>query len=125
MNEFPFQISVRPFHIKRQGICGVRIQNYLTAAITFTLSGQADDKHIQFEAMPAQVTIPQGQRGAVCVRVRRKRPFLGLRRKISFTIQVQSSNGVQQTVPGHLEYTPLLAIWQLALLVGAIGFFLI
>lgn len=126
MNEFPFQVSVRPFHIKRQGICGVRIQNNCTAATTFTLSGQANDKHIQFEAMPAQVTIPQGQKGAVCVRVKRKRPFLGLRRKINFSIQVQSSTGGQQTVPGQLDYAPFLTMWQLALLILAtIGFLLV
>ena len=126
MNEFPFQISVRPFHIKRQGICGVRINNQCATATTFTLSGQANDEQIQFEAMPAQVTIPQGQKGAVCIRVKRKRPFLGFRRKINFTIQVQSSNGVRQTVPGRLEYTPLLAVWQLALLfLATVGVFLI
>jgi len=124
--ESPFQIYVRPFHIKRQGICGVRIQNHRSFATTFTVSAQADDKHIQFDTMPAKVTIPQGQKGAICVRVKRKRPFLGLRRKINFTIQVQSSDGVQQTVLGHLEYAPLLAMWQLTLLfLGAIGFLLI
>lgn len=77
-NEFPFHISIRPFRIKRQGICGVRIQNHQSVAITFTLSGQADDEYVQFEAMPEQVTIPQRQKGAVCIRVRRKRPLLGL-----------------------------------------------
>lgn len=117
MSECPFHISIRPFHIKRQGICGIRIQNQRTIATTFTLSGQAEDEYVQFEAMPAQITIPQGQKGAVCIRVKRKRPLLGLRRKINFTIQVQSSGGTQQALPGLLEHFPYLALWQFALLV--------
>jgi len=126
MNSLPFQISIRPFHIKHQGICGVRIQNNSASAMTFTISGQADDKHVLFAAMPAKVTIPFGQKGATCVRVKRKRPFLGLRRQSKFMIQVQSSDGMQQTIPGHLEVMPLLPIWPFALvsLITAVSFLL-
>lgn len=126
MTNLPFHISIRPFHIKRQGICGLRIQNHHVAANTFTVSGQAEDKQIQFSAMPAIVTIPHGQKGAVCVRVRRKRPFLGLPRQTSFTIQVKTADGFIQTVPGQLAYTPLIALWQLAILsLLVIGIFLV
>ncbi|MCB9005797.1 MAG: hypothetical protein H6656_00160 [Ardenticatenaceae bacterium] len=115
MSSLSFHISVRPFHLKHQGICGIRIQNHCSLPTTFTISGQAVDKQIQFEAMPGNVTIPLGQKGGICVRVKRKRPFLGLKRKINFTIQVQASDGHQQTLPGHLEVAPLLPIWSLAL----------
>lgn len=115
MSSLPFHISIRPFHLKRQGICGVRIQNHSASATSFTVSGQAADTQMQFEAMPANVTIPLGQKGAICVRVKRKRPFLGPKRKINFTIQVQASDGHQQTLPGHFEVAPLLPIWPFAL----------
>ena len=122
----PFCISIRPLHIQGQGICGVRIQNRHSFASTFTISGQAEDKYIQFEAMPGKVSIPLGQKGALCVRVKRKRPFLGSRRNIHFTIDVKSSDGIQQSIPGTLECIPIVAVWQLALLLlFVIGFLLI
>lgn len=118
----PFKISIRPFHLFQKGICGVRIHNLAPTTSTFTVTGHAQDERIQFAQMPPQVSIPAGQRGALCVKVfLRNRPFFGNRRTIYFTINVQSMDGIEQSLPGQLEYTPMISLWQLGLLLVSLG----
>lgn len=110
-----FLIFIRPFRLTCSGICGVHIQNPYATTTTFTLSARAEDKRVRFEAMPDQITLAKGAKGALCVRVQRKRPLLGLARRTNFTIEVKAADGQIQTLPGKLVYTPRIAFWHLLL----------
>ena len=108
--------DIRPRQIKGSGICRVLLLNKGSARMTLMVSGSDPQGAIYFDAASKQVSLSPGQKGVVDFFLEaQKRPLIGRRRSLPFTMHINSSYREWDSLDGELLASPTISIWLILL----------
>ncbi len=109
--------DMRPRQLKGSGICRVLMLNKGVVRTTVMVSGSDPSGRIYFDAASKQVSLSPGQKGVVDFYVEaQKRPLVGRRQALPFTMQVYSNQREWERLEGELLASPTISIWLILVL---------
>ena len=104
--------DIRPKQLKGAGICRVLLLNRGQVRTTIVVSGSDANGHVYFDAASKQVSLSPGQKGVVDFYLEaQKRPLVGRRKSLPFTMHVNSNTHEWERLEGELIASPTISIW--------------
>ncbi len=121
------QLFIRPFEaytadltprlLVNAGLCQVALHNQGNAPAIYTITGDDNQRQVDFGDQRWQLKLQPGQKTALDVAVQaRRRPLLGFKRLYAFNVLVEDNAQRQSLLGAQLEVTPRLPAWLLAVL---------
>jgi hypothetical protein len=108
--------DIRPRRIKGSGICRVLLLNRGEVGTTVMVSGTDPNGRLYFDAASKQASLSPGQKGVIDFFLEaQKRPLIGRRQSLPFTVHVNSSFREWERLDGELVVSPMISIWLLLL----------
>ena len=110
-------VDMRPKQLKKSGICRLLLLNEGDKRTTITVAGSDSLGRLHFDASSKQVTLSPGQKGVVDFYLEaQKRPLVGRKQALPFTMHVYTSFHDLDTLTGELLSSPVISVWLLLLL---------
>ncbi len=103
--------DLRPRELKGKGICRVLVLNSGYAKTIVTVAAGDPTGRLRVDAPTKQVTVSTDQKGVVDFYLEGRRPFIGLRRKLPFTIHVSTDQKEWEVLVGTVKVKPVVSIW--------------
>ena len=108
--------DIRPRQIKGSGLCRVLLLNRGEVRTTVMVSGSDPYGRIYFDGASKQASLSPGQKGVIDFFLEvQKRPLIGRRQSLPFTIHVNSNFREWERLEGELVASPMISIWLLLL----------
>ena len=120
MSAKSFQAEINPKVLINKGVCGLRIRNHSKYSLILDVYiDNVSKAKLSFEAFSDRVQMAAGKKGGLCVRVRaKKRPLIGIPKKLSFNIHIRASCGQIECLAGELWIQPWLPYWMPIIMTG-------
>jgi serine/threonine protein kinase len=110
-------VDMRPKQLKKSGICRLLLLNEGDERTMITVSGSDPLGRLHFDASSKQVALSPGQKGVVDFYLEvQKRPLIGRKQALPFTMHVYTSFHDLDTLTGELLSGPVISVWLLLLL---------
>jgi serine/threonine protein kinase len=104
--------DMRPRQLKGAGICRVLLLNKGDARMTLMVSAADSNGRIYFDGVSKQLSLSPGQKGVVDFYMEaQRRPLIGRRQTLPFTMHVNSSKREWERLDGELLASPMISIW--------------
>ena len=111
-----FALDMQPSRLQNGEKTRLLVHNQGNAPATYTFSGRDPAGTIRFASPSRQMDVAPGERATLAVQVRAaRRPLLGRRQQLPFSLQMESPAGAAETRAGQLEVKPFLPAWLLPL----------
>lgn len=108
-----FSLKIKPEILTKASYCEVTIHNEGIQRTSYTITGSDPFGLLQVaDGQEWQKVVSPGCKGRLNIRVMpKKRPWLGLPRRHTFTIHARTTLQNQQTVEGQIIIKPILPVW--------------
>lgn len=103
--------DLRPIELKRRGICRVLLLNHGHATTTVTVAAGDPSGRLMVDAPTKQVTIGSDQKGVVDFYIEGRRPFIGRRQALPFTMHISTDKQEWDVLIGYVKVKPVFSIW--------------
>ena len=117
-----FSFDMRPSRIKHGDQVRLTIQNAGNAPAEFTILGQDPAEAVYFQRQGQTVEVDAADESLAVLEVTAKRrPLIGKKQNLPFTIAVETENGLAKTANGQLAVSPVFPRWFLQAMTALIA----
>jgi serine/threonine protein kinase len=103
--------DLRPAELKQMGICRILIINNGHASTPVTVAAGDPTGRLMVDTPTKQVTIGPDQKGVVDFYLEGRRPFIGRRQSLPFTMHVSTEKREWDVLNGVVKTKPVISIW--------------